>query len=44
MKIKELRSGIPTSVQMPMNTIQTRITRADNGMDNEMADWFGRMK
>ena len=44
MKIKELRSGIPISVQMPMNTIQSRITRADNGMDNEMADWFGRMK
>ena len=40
MKIKELRSGIPTSVQIPT----TRITRADNGMDNEMADWFGRMK
>ena len=44
MKIKELRSGIPTSFQMPINTIQSRITRADNGMDNEMADWFGRMK
>ena len=44
MKIKELRPGIPTSLQMPMNTIQSRITRADNGMDNEMADWFGRMK